>query len=214
MILHGENTVASRWELDRLRSEFSGEVVELEGKNLTATDFIQATESQSLFGSARLVIVENYLAGKKSLEVPLSDLSAEVVFWEEKELSKTLLEKILQEQPKTAVRIFKIEPVIFKLTDSLLAGKGKQAVLLFRECLKNEEPEYIFIMIIRQFRLMQFYDNLPTWQKEKVSRQAKTFGPEKLSAIYRRLLEIDYKHKTSQLPGSLAGELEIFLLWI
>lgn len=207
-ILHGDNIEASRKELNRIKSAFKGEIINLDGKVLTATDFIQATQSESLFGENKLVVIENLLTNKKKAAFSLTKAAADVVFWEDKALSKTVLEEF----KSLKVQEFKIDPVIFKLVDSLLPGNGPKSVALLRECRKNEEGEYIFLMIVRQFRLMLNPAGLSPWQATKIDRQRKAFGSEKLKKTYSRLLLLDYQNKTGQLPADFICVLELFLL--
>ncbi|PIQ69954.1 hypothetical protein COV89_03010, partial [Candidatus Shapirobacteria bacterium CG11_big_fil_rev_8_21_14_0_20_40_12] len=79
------------------------------------------------------------------------------------------------------------------------------------------EPHFIFSMIIRQFRLLILTidgeaDNLASWQKNKLAGQATKFGREKLIRVYRTLLEIDIKQKTSSSPFDLNSELDLLIL--
>ena len=57
-LIHGEDIVTSRRELEMLKSKHTGkELVVLEGKSVTLTDLTQALQSTSLFGGDRLVII-------------------------------------------------------------------------------------------------------------------------------------------------------------
>lgn len=201
-VLHGENIVASRKELDRIKSEFSGEIISLEGKNISETDFIQATQSASLLAEKRLVVVEN------GPELTLKNVKGDVIFWYDKELGKKSLENFTQSR----IQLFKIETIIFKFCDALLPGNGKKSVELFRDCLKTMEPEYIFIMIVRQFRLMLNPTMATPWQQSKMLSASKAFGQEKLKKVYNQLLQMDYQAKTGQYPAGLVSALELFLL--
>lgn len=203
-ILHGENTLASRNELEKIKGKFDGEIVVLDGKNLTQTDFIQATQSQSLLSLNRLVVVEN------ATEFELTKNDCDLVFWYDKELGKTVLDKF--KKFETKVLDFKPETAIFRFCDSIFPGNGKKSVELFRICLHDAEAEYIFIMMVRQFRLMLNPLSLTPWQQSKIVAQAKAFGQKKLKEIYKDLLQIDFKNKRGQLPQDLAFSLELFLL--
>ena len=203
-IIHGDNVVAGRNELEKIRTNFSGEIVVLEGKNLSPTDLIQATQSQSLLSEKRLVIVEN------CLEFEIGKNECDMVFWYDKEIGKTILDKF--KKYETKILLFKTDTLIFKFCDNILPGNGKKSVELFRSCLQSGDAEYIFIMIVRQFRLMLNPLSLTPWQQSKVVSQAKAFGQNKLESIYKKLLEMDYQNKTGQLPMGLAFSLEVFLL--
>ena len=201
-VLHGENIVASRKELERLKTEFEGEIVSLDGKSLTETDFIQATQSASLLADNRLIIVEN------AEDLNLKNIFYEVVLWYDKELSKTQLEKFKGYK----IQSFKIEPKIFKFCDQISPNNRAGQVIMLRELLKTEEPEFVFIMIVRQFRLMLNPQRCLPWQKAKIIDQAKTFGLERLQMIYKDLLKIDFQVKSGHQPQGLAFALELFLL--
>lgn len=201
-VLHGENVVASRKELEQLKTEFEDEVVSLDGKTLTETDFIQATQSNSLLADNRLVIVEN----PDKLE--LTNVSCDLILWFDKELSKAQTEKY----KGAKIQGFKIEPKIFKFCDEILPRSGPKLTNLFQELLKTEEPEFVFVMIVRQFRLMLNPNMALPWQKSKIISQARAFEPEKLKAIYKNLLDLDFKAKTGQLSKGLPFALELFLL--
>jgi hypothetical protein len=132
---------------------------------------------------------------------------ANVIFWEPKEVSKTVIgiNKSLE---------FKIPTLIWKLCDSLKPTNGKQILLMFSDTLKTTDIEFIFAMIIRQFRLMLNPVGLAPWQASKIQSQSKVFGEGSLKNIYQQLLTIDYENKTSLSPLSLKNNLEKFLLWI
>ena len=61
-------------------------------------------------------------------------------------------------------------------------------VPLFRTALKNNEIQFLFLMLVRKYRLAQNSEAL------------------------KKLLEIDYQFKTGQLPGDLPLAIELFLL--
>lgn len=166
-ILHGDNTVASRKELDRIKAEFSGEIITLEGKTLSETDFIQATQSQSIFNDKKLVVID----GMTKLE--LTETACDVVIWEGKSL------KIGDKNIKALE--FKIPQTIWKFIDNM-------TVPLFRQALKDNDVQFIFLMIVRKYRL------------------------EKNSEKLKQLLEIDYQFKQGLLPGDLTLTIELFLL--
>lgn len=228
-ILHGDNVFESRKQLDRIKSSFEGEIISLDGKNLSETAFIQSTQSQFLFSTEKLVVVENFLSDvargrnpseaagkisakgdKKKIKLDFSKIEPEIIFWEDKELGKTILDEF--KDVKTKVLLFKTPTTIFKFCDALSPKNCPNLVFLLRECLKTAEPEYVFIMIVRQFRLMLNPGGSAPWQQAKIMNQSKSFGQNRLKEIYKKLLEIDYKTKTGQSPQNLEFNLELFLL--
>ncbi len=210
-ILHGEDQLNSRKELERMISEFKGEVRRFE-KSVDSTEFYQAT-SGSLLSLDQLVIVENYLAGKKKLELDLRNISAEVIFWEGKSLPAGVQTEF-KKFSGVKIQEYKIPQLIWKFVDCLKPTNGKYLVGLYRETLKTAEAEFIYAMIIRQFRLMLNPEGLPAWQLGKIKSQAKIFSEKQLKLIYQKLLDIDYEIKTGKTPFTLSAKIEMLLLWI
>lgn len=225
-ILHGQDTVKSRQELEKIKVWAKNlECITLNGQKLTLTDFKQALESKSLFANDRLVILENFLSAKKSKEKEqiidyLCDekVLVSLVFWEDEEISKSTLRLF----PQAELSIFKLDPFLFRFLDVLAPDNAEILIKLFRQCVVLEEVNFIFYMLVRQFRLLLFLktggntgldevDRLAEWQKSKLIKQAQLFDQDKLLQIYRQLLEIDYREKTGLAPYPLTQTLELFL---
>jgi len=228
-IYHGEQTTASRKELTELKAKFSSqEVITLDGKTVSLTELTQATESTSLFNDKRLVIVENFLSRrltKKSSEAKVIEKwlttipdTAELVFWEDKEIGKTILSLF---PAKTDRAVFKIDRLLFKLVESIRPGKTLELVTTLNESLRHDPAEFVFAMFVRQFRNLIIVKDLgtqasgmPSWQAGKLKRQAEYFSLPQLLSHYGQLLAIDDTIKRSNTPLSLDKELELFLLII
>lgn len=226
-LFHGENTEASRQELSQLREKYMNkEVVVLDGRTLSVTDLVQATESASLFQTERLVIIENLFSqqlSKKNTDskpflniLSLLPKNIEAVFWEAKELPKTTISLF----PKTTdIALFKPHRVIFSFVESLIPGNTREMLSHFEASLKNDAPELIFVMLVRQIRYLLLIKDmglkvtgLSPWQKSKFMRQAEKFTVSDLLSLYQKLLDIDVTIKTGISPFSLSRELRLFLL--
>ena len=222
-ILHGDNIAASRLSLIDLEKQFKAEVVQLDAKTCTLTDIIQAVESFSLFGTDRLVVLENLLSNKKTQKETLDYLKknqpGNLIIWEGKELSKTDLAAFPDAKPQ----LFKIDKTLFKLMEALRPRNVKNLLLLYDQTLQTEDPELIFSMLIRQFRLLilvklepdepsEDYKKLQSWQKSRLTGQANYFTIDALRKIYEELLQIDIKNKTSSSAMDLQSQLEFFLV--
>ena len=162
-ILHGQNLVASRKELQRIKDDFRGEIISLDGKNLTETDFIQATSSNSMFSTNRLVVIEGLP------KVDLIDVTSNLVIWEDKKVVCPKGIKNLE---------FKIPQTIWNFLDNMTVPN-------FRAALKDNDIQFIFIMMARQYK-----------------------------GDKSRLLELDYQNKQGLLPCDFATAIELFLLGI
>jgi len=108
----------------------------------------------------------------------------------------------------------KFDENIFHLTDALAARDARQSFKLLSDQINSGAHElYILTMLIRQFRILlrvrEILGNEPNYHTiasrlrlhpfvaQKAIRDARRFSVEELKNIYRRLLEIDIKIKSS-----------------
>jgi DNA polymerase-3 subunit delta len=109
---------------------------------------------------------------------------------------------------------------VFDMTDAAAYGNSREAIHLLHVLLSEEEPEYLFSMIVRQFRLLiqareilngggnpQALVNtlrVPDFVAGKLMTQVRRFKAEDLARIYHRLLEIDFETKVSAVTLDVA----------
>lgn len=223
-IIHGDDIVKSREKLTRVRDAFPEyEVFQLAGDKASTTDIVQIFESQSLFDLRKLLILERFIETKDKKIVATilnhlkKQLTHEVIFWEPKEIKKELLALF----PKQSVIYFyKQEQVLFQFLDSIKPGNAKQLLTTFHQLLQKENPELVFYMLVRQFRLLLAITTnakideakrLAPWQRSKLERQAKNFSLESLKAIYGKLFQIEKETKTGVNSLSLPASLDLLL---
>jgi DNA polymerase-3 subunit delta len=119
-----------------------------------------------------------------------------------------------------AVCIVTSQPSVFDFVDALSQGNGKVAQRLLHRLLENEEAFSLWGMVVRQFRLIlqarEILDGrgnkddvaralgVHPFVAEKTTGQAGRFSIESLESIYRKLLGIDERVKTSQITLDLA----------
>lgn len=228
-LFHGDNSDASRKELALLREKHAGkEIVVLEGKKVTVTELKQATESTSLFGTERVVIVENLLKhrltpkSKDDNEVVafIKNLpkEVEIVFWEDKEIGKTILSHF----PKNIdLAVFRHPREIFTFVESIRPGNTVAMLELFNQSTLHDEVELLFAMLVRQFHYIIMVKDmgknvaeLTPWQTAKFAKQAENFTLKDLIIHYGQLLDIDVKIKTGATPFNLTQEVKLFLISI
>lgn len=228
-ILHGDDIISSRNELYRIKQQFiDSEIIILNGKTVSLTDLIQASQSLSLIKENRLVIVENLLTQKlnvtknshKPLIYWLNNIhnSIHIIFWEEKELAKKQLSIF---SPKVRISLFRIKKQIFNFLDSIKPDNTKNTLQQFNESLLYYAPEIIMVMLVRQLRyLIMIKDlgrqitDLTSWQISKLYQQSQYFTMKQLLILYRLLYEIDVKIKFGQSTFNLSQELKLFLYQI
>lgn len=225
-IFHGELVEESRKELVAFKQRFQNdEIVVLEGKKVTMTDLLQAMQSHSLLSSMRVVVVENYLsrfsARKKEDLIAIENVvkaipdDAQVLFWDDKELGKTILNLF---PPKTDRALFKPKRIIFQLVESLAPLPTKTFVELFTQCTHSEGIELTYAMILRQIRLLllvksgQAITEIAPWQKSRLAKQAAAFTLSQLLHFYSQFLLIEERVKTGKSALTFEEELRLFLL--
>lgn len=223
-ILHGDDIVKSRNELETLKQQLkAAEVLSLDGKKIDLNLLKQALETNPMFTLKRLLIIENISQNKNLAEVveSLEDVpsSVELILWEDKEVNKSFLKRL----PKARVLLFKPEAVLFKFLESIKPGGQQEMLSLLLRGIRVESPEIVFYMLVRQFRFLillkdgvnsgvEELDRLADWQKQRLVRQTKYFSLNELFDIYHQLLEIDYQQKTGQATFDLAKTLELFIM--
>ncbi|OGG26873.1 hypothetical protein A2960_01790 [Candidatus Gottesmanbacteria bacterium RIFCSPLOWO2_01_FULL_39_12b] len=225
-IIHGDDAVLSRNTLKNEISEYSeAEIVSLDGNRISITELMQACESLSLFSSAKLIRIENLLSGglKQKAEMInyLTKVKCEypVYLWEKQEIEKTITKKF---PSKTKIILCQPPKLLFNFLESIGFFKGAQLVNHFHLLLEQSEVELILVMIYRQFRNLilvkaakksnETVTGLPSWQQQKLLKQASQFTLEKLIVLYRKLISLEYKIKSGQTPFNLRQLLDIYFL--
>lgn len=194
-LIHGDNTEASRNEFLRLKN---GET-SLDGRTLDASTLVQALEGNLL--GPKTVFIERLLTKNPKL---VSFLRGDVVLWEDKEVSATILKKLGAVENK----LYKIPVLLFKFLDSL-------SLELYQQL---DKPELTHAMLVKRVRhLIEIRDGvtpegLQDWQASRLTRQARSFTMEKLIALYKQLLIIEVSIKTGMSPLSLQQQTEEMLL--
>jgi DNA polymerase-3 subunit delta len=115
------------------------------------------------------------------------------------------------------------EADIFAMVDALGNRDGKAAQQMLHRLLEEEDPMYIFAMVVRQFRLLLLAReilnssgnerevagqlHIHPYVAKKVTAQARHFDIAVLEAVYVRLLEMDEAIKTGQVETGLGLDL-------
>jgi len=224
VIFSGDDIISSRKAfLDHLESlrQQNFEEIRINGKDITEEFLENVFGSQTLFAQKRILITENFLSGQKTKEKEkilakvLSFKDANLVCWENKDFSANERGKF----PKSfSFKNFKLPSILFKFLENLRPSKVNENLKGFRETTSQVDPNFFFLMFVRQIRLLilaqnkKTISNLPSWQIAKLQKQVKLFKLEKLIEIYKKLLQIDYGQKTSSSPFSLIQALELLIL--
>ncbi len=226
VLLHGENKTGSRRAFTEKIKDFKekrAEIIRLDGKKASLTEIKQACETISIFGGDKLIAIESFFSRPKSREkTEIANyfqhlpLEINVIFWEEKKITVPQIRKL---PTGTKVDFFKIEPIIFKLLDSLFPGNAARSIPLLSQCQQLESAEMIFYMFCRQVRLLILAKDLkrkgltsmPYWMQGKFLRQSQYFSLEQILKLHRKLLQIDYEQKTGQAIKPLSFHLDLLV---
>ena len=223
-IIHGDDVVSSRNYLLESRKKI-GDPPVFDGEKITHLNVVQHLEGGDLFAEKKSIVIENFLTRKKSSE---SDLiiellqihnEHEIILWEGKELTG----KNLTQFKNATIVPFKYPRLLFQLLDSLKPNNAKAMISLFHKTKETTSDELIFFMIIRQFRILlaltdekgssiEELNRLSSWQKEKLTRQARLFSEGRLKEIMSVLFRIELRLKTGGLSQPLSDIIDFFLL--
>lgn len=223
IVLHGDNTVASRKVLTDYREQAKAdhtEILSLDGMSLDPTGLTEALESGSLFAAKRLVVIEHLHRNRSKTRLAqlvkiLSEASdvaeTDVVLWEQKLLTKTMLKKLVGFEAKE----FKASSNLFPFLGAI-APANARLVTQLRDLLSTDAPELVFFMIARQVsEMIQARDGVlkgPAWKTGKLAAQAERFGPGKLEQLHASLTELDWSVKSGSGGIPLTLGLELVLL--
>jgi DNA polymerase III delta subunit len=230
-IIHGENTVQSRsvlYTVIQSAQEKSQNIVRLDAKRIMLPDLENALGSNSLFTEQKLVIIDELHSLPKSKKLDeliqkivdfmeSKDTETDLVLWEKRELTATMLKKF----PTAKIQLFKLTSALFKWLDTLSGNRQpamqKQMLDLLQEAIKSDGDMMCFVMLIRQLRfLIQAKEGTLTagapFMIAKVNKQAQHFTKDQLLAIHHKLLEMDIRQKTSTSDLGLGRELELLIV--
>lgn len=157
-------------------------VRELNGEDSILSDVINSTQGESLFGGEALVFIENLFSSRPSAR------KTEIVnfFQENQDLDVFIWES---KDVSSQLKSFPANIVQkFDLPKIIFAFMDHPTIELLHKCLASMPVEQIFASLVTRL-----------YKQEKTQDLLK-------------LLEIDYKSKTSQLPYDLTTGLELFLL--
>lgn len=227
-IIHGSDIVASRKFFIEEKEKYN-QAEFLKGSLVNLTDLSQLLEGGGLFENSKVIFIEQFLTERKKSaerEAIISYLTKEaknhsIFLWEGKELDRTTLAQFKE----ASIKSYKLSSTLFTLLDGIKPGNGAQLVQLFHKSLETSEPEMIFFMLIRQFRILLALSDkgtetisevfrLAPWQKGKLERQAGLFEKNYLTQLYSKLFHIELAQKTGALSSSMISTIDFFLVEI
>ncbi len=222
-LVHGNDNLTSR---KFFLSQKDKDSITFDAEEIIVIELAQSLQGEELFRVSKKIFIENLFTrkGTKNLEsigkVLENNKNTEVFIWSEKEIGIRTLSSF----PKFENQNFKVPQNIWAFLDGIRPNSPKN-VAVFHSTLTSTEPEIVFAMIVRQFRLLLGISSeskknadeikkLASWQKSKLIRQATLFKPEKLKEIYKKLYKIEKSQKTGSSNLNLVQNIDILLLEI
>jgi DNA polymerase III delta subunit len=206
-LIHGDNTFASRQELNRLLDLVRNQNTELlvfTPQTLNPASLIQATQASSLFGQEKHIVIENLFSLKsKSDLTQILTLLAEkntklppIIIWEAKVLTTNQINKL----KPTTVKIHKTPTLLFSFLDQLYPGNTAQVLSTLKKIQDLVPTPLLIFMLFRHLRSLitvkdANFKGAP-WQKQKLQAQAKKWPLPLLLQFHSSLLTIEYRSKT------------------
>lgn len=209
-IFHGDNYVLSRRALNQSLTKTPER---FEAQNLTEETLTQALESNPLFQTPKLFVINNLLTlpcsqlKEKLIKIVINNSASEIYLWEKKTLSPAIKKQFA----KAVIKEFKLPASLFNFLDTF-------EIKNFHQALINNPAELIFYLLHRRIsQLIQTLDDPASlkaapWQIGKLKSQAKKYSLDQLLDFHQKLLTLDEQLKTSQSVLSLAGCLDLLLL--
>lgn len=221
-ILHGEHTVASRTALAKIldASRASGISIErLQAKTLSEADLETTLGSSDLFGTEKLLVVEELHSlprskRKNDLIKQLAASSIPLVLWEKRDLTATMIKQF----PGATVEHFKASSSLFTWLQSLGSKQPlKKKLELLHQSIAADSDQFCFIMLCRQVRqLIQIKDagtiKGHPFAVAQLKKQAALFSLEHLLELHTKLLQIDWTHKTGRATLTMQQELDLLTI--
>jgi hypothetical protein len=222
-LIHGDDNLSSRKYYLSLKKS---DAITFDAETLNPIELAQSLQGSGLFEDSKKIFIENLFTrkGSKNLtsvaEILENNDHAEIYIWADKDVGVRSLGKF----PKFENQNFKIPQNIWSFLDSIRPNNSRN-ITSFHNALKGTEPEIVFAMILRQFRLLagissdskqnaEEIKKLAPWQKVKLEKQASLFSQEKIKSIYKKLYKIEKGQKTGSSNLNLVQNIDIMLLEI
>lgn len=198
LLLHGPAIKASRIKLQELKGKFHQDNVIVFEEGADTQTILTNLQSIALFEDERLVVVENPSDDFQSWITDSNSLI--LILWFDHEIDP-------KKWPGFEVQFFPEarEISVFPFLD-YLAAKDQKAYLEMEKLKKGGfDIYYCLTMVFYLLRnLAVTPKNAPQFVRDKLQRQRKNFSQERITGLYKDILEIDFKIKSGLLEKNQA----------
>ncbi len=204
LLLHGSAKTASRKKLIEFKQKFDQNNVVVFEESSDLQVMLGSLSTPLLFSDEQLIILEN--PSEDFTNFPLIPTPYTLILWFDHEVAP---KKPVMEWFKINGQILYFpeakEVSVFPFLD-YLASQDKKAFLELNK-LKNAgfDIQYFITMVFYLLRnLTSTPKSAPQFVKDKLQRQRKSFDLEKITNLYKEIIEIDFKIKSGLLEKSQA----------
>jgi DNA polymerase III delta subunit len=206
IILQGENNLALKERLSKFVNEAkkrNWSIIRIEKEERVLDKILLS----GLYDKGNLFIVEDYKSISKSdlkyLKEKMAKIDGVLVICSQ---GGNIPSSILKNFPKIKkIENFDYPKIVFQFLDSLYPSNSKNAILLFHQMLEREPEELIFHLISSRLKDLYWVKidpstlPYPSWQVEKLERQASRFTQDNLRQLIEELALLDIEAKRSSL---------------
>lgn len=193
LLLHGPAKEASRKKLISIKQKFDVNNVVVFEQGADLQTILGSLATPSLFSQQRLIVLEN---PPEDLTFDSFDYydSLTLVLWFDHEVNQKKLKGEMLFFPEAK------EISVFPFLNYLVASDKKAFLELEKLKKANFDMQYFITMVFYLLRnLAVTPKNAKPFMREKLERQRKNFNLEKITDLYKDILEIDFKIKSGLL---------------
>ena len=209
LLLHGLAISSSRARLISIKQKFNTNNVITFEIGVSIQDVLGSLMTLSLLSDERLIVLEN--PPEDFTDYTLYPIPYTLIFWFDHEVSekKPIMEWVKKSKGEILFFPESKEVSVFPFLDHLAYGDKKAFLELDRLKKAGFDVHYFTTMIFYLLRnLAATPKTAPQFVRQKLERQRKNFTPDRVTKLYKYVLEIDFKLKS----GLLEKEQAEFLL--
>lgn len=220
-ILHGEDATASYLRLQELLSDFT-DIPKIRLSSENPEMLYQEIFGQDILGTQKVIVAQDLLSSKKIDTESLKNIptTSTVFFWEKKELPPSILKKI---PPPAVIQIFKPNPVLFKLLDTIGVNQKLSLELLqqlsdARGGLTWHIENRLFLLILMKMGLnsaqVAEINGRPIhdWQWGKIQNQSRYINLTDLKRLFASTLKLEMMIKSGHTNQDEKSLISLMLL--
>lgn len=186
-IYHGDDQYKSQQAYQVKLAQYQNfEQLHFENKSIDIEKINQFINSGSLFGSDKLLILDNPFSLLKAnldklQKIVQNSTDVDIIIWQDKSLKPTEINIL----GKATVAKFPLDKKLFACLNSLKPGNIHSFCALYQETISQEPFELFFFWLKNNIR-----KNLTSYSK---------FSEDKLKNAYLKLIDVEYKYKNGLL---------------